>query len=224
MHFTDVGNKNNIKIYIDGLPCEEKLATQKCRQQIREKSCQNVRKALDVFIQRATDGQRVRKRHYIEIQKHLKDCFRWTPEQKRSCASFLIAEGWNVEECLTEADVAIAAGCRPGDAVVSRDSDFFAYEQVSTIWRVVGFGSRALIHCYHVNDILVELNLTRSQLTALCIVTGNDYNRNILTLGINTNYSLIKEVQVDQGKLTLKAHHIAHKVIGHFSKCFPVWF
>ncbi|KAF8927958.1 hypothetical protein BGZ58_009995, partial [Dissophora ornata] len=96
------------------------------------------------------------------------------------------------------ADVEIAKVCGPGDAVASRDGDFFAYQQVQTIWRVVGFGARANVHCYHVQEVLLSLGLTRDQLTALCVVTGNDYNKNISTLGICTNYELIKDITAGQ--------------------------
>ncbi|KAF8948695.1 hypothetical protein BGZ46_005327, partial [Entomortierella lignicola] len=190
-----IGTKNNLIVYIDGSQCQEKLATQELRRKNRDKACQDVRNALDIFHERTASGQRIRKRHFANIRKPLKACYQWTLEEKLACSKYLRSQGWCVVDCPTEADVAIAKAIKEGDVVVSRDGDFFAYQQVRTIWRVVGFGSRQTLQCYHLDDIMTYLNLTRHQLTALCTVSSNDYNRNIKTLGICTNYDLIKEIE-----------------------------
>ncbi|KAI8598032.1 hypothetical protein EDD21DRAFT_383772 [Dissophora ornata] len=193
-----IGNKSNLVIYIDGQQCQEKLATQNSRQMARVKAQQQAQTALDVFCERTTNGQRIKKQHFAKVRKPLRGCYRWSSEEKKACSVFLRSRGWSVIDCPAEADVEIAKVCGPGDAVASRDGDFFAYQQVQTIWRVVGFGARANVHCYHVQEVLLSLGLTRDQLTALCVVTGNDYNKNISTLGICTNYELIKDITAGQ--------------------------
>ncbi|KAF9965990.1 hypothetical protein BGZ73_001191 [Actinomortierella ambigua] len=105
----------------------------------------------------------------------------------------MTTKGWRVVQCSGEADVEIAKVCSPTDIVVSRDSDFFAYQSVDHIWRPMGYGNRSSVARYHISDILATLQLTRSQLTAMCIVTTNDYSANVPSLGIS-NYSLIKNI------------------------------
>ena len=47
----------------------------------------------------------------------------------------------------------------------------------------------------HLPDVLRVLNINRSQLTVLGVVSKNDYNRNIHSLGSATNFSIIKELK-----------------------------
>ncbi|KAI8596710.1 hypothetical protein EDD21DRAFT_419407 [Dissophora ornata] len=99
--------------------------------------------------------------------------------------------GWVVKVCTTEADVAIAQGAQPGDIVISADSDMLAYASVVTLWRPV---SRNLILVYSLPDLLRTIGLSRTQLAALAIVSRNDYQRNIYSLGPATNYRIIKAI------------------------------
>jgi 5'-3' exonuclease len=75
------------------------------------------------------------------------------------------------------------------DVVISADSDMLAYASTSTLWRPM---SRDQFLVYKLSDVLRELGLSRAQLTALAIVSSNDYNKNIYSLGPATNYSIIK--------------------------------
>lgn len=144
-------------------------------------------------------GLRVRKHHFIAIKRQLRSSFRW--DAQSSFASYMTTKGWRVVQCSGEADVEIARTCLPTDIVVSRDSDFFAYQSVVHICRPMGYGNRSSVACYHIPDILATLHLTRSQLTAMCAVTTNDYSSNIPSLGIASNYSLIKNI--DGGMYTV---------------------
>ncbi|KAF9347811.1 hypothetical protein BGX34_002874 [Mortierella sp. NVP85] len=64
-----------------------------------------------------------------------------------------------------------------------------AYASISTLWRPI---SRDQFLLYKLSDVLKELGLSRAQLTALAIVSSNDYNKNIYSLDPTTNYSIIK--------------------------------
>ncbi|KAG0333888.1 hypothetical protein BG005_005018, partial [Podila minutissima] len=104
----------------------------------------------------------------------------------------MVQAGWTVRLCATEADLAIAVDNQPGDIVVSADSDMLAYASTSTLWRPV---SNCLVLAYELADVRQELALSPAQLTALAVVSSNDYNKNIYSLGPATNYSIIKSLQ-----------------------------
>ncbi|KAF9914008.1 hypothetical protein FBU30_002847, partial [Linnemannia zychae] len=187
-------DKTNIIIYIDGELCEEKRSTHDTRQRRRSEAAYRARLALDNLNEHISRGLRVRKRTFSPVQKHLKACFRWEEKDRNDFILYMRGRSWEVVQCDFEADPQIASGCQNGDVVVSHDSDFFAYRQVQALWRPRGRG-RSLVLCYHVPQILKTLELTRPQLTALCIVTSNDYTKNIASVGINSNYAIIKNIQ-----------------------------
>ncbi|KAF9401843.1 hypothetical protein BGZ76_007427, partial [Entomortierella beljakovae] len=81
--------------------------------------------------------------------------------------------------------------CRPDDVVVSSDSDMMAYSTVSTLWRPI---SKSLILVYKLEDVRKTLNFSVAQLTALAVTSGNDYGKNVFSLGVATNYSIIKAI------------------------------
>ena len=91
----------------------------------------------------------------------------------------------------TEADLAIAIDANPGDIIISCSSDMLAYESIVTLWRRV---SKGMILVYSIPDLLSALGITCAQLTALAVVSRNDYNKNIWSLGPATNFSTIKSV------------------------------
>ena len=87
--------------------------------------------------------------------------------------------GWTVDVCETEADLAMAQDAQPDDIIISKDSDMMAYQSVKTLWRPV---SNNLILVYKLPDVLATLGITRTQLTALAVVSRNDYHKNIYSL------------------------------------------
>lgn len=62
---------------------------------------------------------------------------------------------------------------------------------VVTIWRPV---SKSVILAYKLPELLKTVGLTRTQLTALAVVSRNDYQRSIHGLGLATNYGVIKRI------------------------------
>ena len=108
--------------------------------------------------------------------------------------------GWTVRICDTEADLAIAADCQPDDVVISTDSDMLAYGSVSILWRPI---SKYLVLVYKLVDVCQQLGLSRDHLTTLAVVSLNDYNKNIYSLGPATNCSIIKRLDA-QGNTQAK--------------------
>ncbi len=190
------GTKENSIIYVDGVQAAEKQETALARQKTRKEAGERCEESLDVLEDRIRKGLRVRKRHFTDVRASMASAFYWSLDMRNSFVEYMTRKGWNVVACPTEADVAIAQGCQPGDIVVSADSDMLGYSTISIIWRPV---SRSLILVYDTLDVCQALGLSRVQLTALAVVSNNDYGKNIHSLGPATNLSIIKSVE-KQGK------------------------
>ncbi|KAF9165033.1 Elongation of fatty acids protein 2 [Actinomortierella ambigua] len=184
-----LGEKDDIIVYIDGAAPEEKQATHLERAERQSRALDMAKRDLDLLDQQISSGQRITKHQFSTVEKHVTNSFSWDPEAKDSLAKYLRKNGWHVVECETEADVEIARDCGPEDIVVTRDSDFLAYATVSTIWQLIGKG-RVLE--YSVESLLTDVKLSRTQLTVLCIVSQNDYSKNLYGLGPQTNYKIVK--------------------------------
>lgn len=100
--------------------------------------------------------------------------------------------GWTVKVANTEADLAIVIDVELDDIIISRDSDMIVYASIQTVWHPVSGGH---ILVYIVPDLLRTLDVTHPQLTALAVVSHNDYNRNIRSLSPVTNFSIIKSIK-----------------------------
>ncbi|KAI8599776.1 hypothetical protein EDD21DRAFT_355146 [Dissophora ornata] len=186
------GCKDDIIVYVDRVQAQEKELTAQARQETREKAIRRCEKALDILEDRVGSNLKVRKQHFVDVKTNMASTFYWSLPTRASFVEYLTQAGWKVEACETEADVAIAWDCKPGDVVVSADSDMMAYPTVSTLWRPI---SKDLILVYDLEDVRRTLNFSVAQLTALAVVSGNDYGKNIYSLGATTNYSIIKAIQ-----------------------------
>ncbi|KAF9214084.1 hypothetical protein BGZ59_004356 [Podila verticillata] len=104
----------------DGGACEEKFATHQKWLEVRVKATKNVTTFSDCVI----SGARTRKRHFSNVDKELKNAFRWDIEAQ-----------WIIVESDMEADVMIAMDYTEGDIVVSEDSDLLVYSRITVSWR-----------------------------------------------------------------------------------------
>ncbi|KAG0348287.1 hypothetical protein BGZ54_004674, partial [Gamsiella multidivaricata] len=170
----------NSALYLDGTPCQEKDLTHQRRQNNRMKALKLVESDIDVLKVRVKEKLRVRKQLFFRLKKNLAKGFYWTFEARQAFAAYLQQRGWSVEVCPTEADLKIAQDCLPGDVVLSRDSDMLLYQHISIIWRPI---SRGRILAYNVPDVLTTLGINRTQLIVLGVVSSNDYNANVPSLG-----------------------------------------
>jgi hypothetical protein len=83
--------------------------------------------------------------------------------------------------------VAIVIDATPGDIIITCDSDMLAYESIYTLWQPVSNDMTT-------PELLLALGITRTQFTALAVVSRNDYNRNIRTLGPTSNFSIVRSI------------------------------
>ena len=161
------------------------------RQKQREKAWERTATCLNTMEYRMENKLRLRKRHFADVRSGLSSSFYWSLESRENFAKHMASKGYTLRDVETEADLAIAIDAQPGDIIISADSDMLAYATVQTLWRPV---SKGLILSYSIPDLLQTLGVSQSQLTALAIVSHNDYNRNIPTLGPVTSFSIIKSI------------------------------
>lgn len=188
-------------LYVDGQPSKEKRATSIRRQEIRHKAAGQA--ALDLFRleESVSAKQKMRKQAYWTAKKNLDKAFTWSSVAKQRLVEFLRSKGWSVVECEAEADVMIARQTNPGDVVISRDSDMMFYSKVETLWRPL---SNNKILVYNIPDVLETLQIHRSQWVALGVVSKNDYTANITSLGMHSNYGIIKNLK-GEGSYSMEA-------------------
>ncbi|KAF9079548.1 hypothetical protein BGX23_003773, partial [Mortierella sp. AD031] len=151
-------------LYLDGPSPEEKRRT--CELRMAKRTC-----ALDKAEACIADLERVfkgggkfRKEHFRKLTKHINAAFYLSLDSRKALARYLRDKGWKVVECPSEADIAIASDCQPGDVVVSSDSDMLLYASVETRWRPLTRG-RFLV--YELSKVLKHLEMSRAQLTVL---------------------------------------------------------
>lgn len=185
-------------LYIDGEQTEEKKSTQDERAEKRTTAAQQAQKVLQTLEDRLDGDRKLHKHHFSDATKIINRSFYWSLESRQDFAAYLSNNGWTVRLCPFEADVAIAAECQPDDFVVSGDSDMIAYGSIQTIIRPF----RGKFLRYDLGVVLKHLGMSREQLTALAIVSRNDYNRNISSLGPKSNYDIIKTLEAS-GKLNV---------------------
>ncbi|KAF8937822.1 hypothetical protein BGZ58_002090 [Dissophora ornata] len=177
-------------LYFDGSLCEEKLSTQRRRQGIRSKAIDSASRRVAAFTERIASGARVRRRHFADIRRQLSKTFRWDPAARDGLVAFLRNNGWAVVQCETEADVKIAKDTIDGDIVISGDSDLFIYQNITVLWRPAR--NSGFQECKK-SDVLSGLGLQSSQqLTALGVVSTNDYGHSVYGLECETNFKVIK--------------------------------
>lgn len=194
-----LSDQSQLVLYIDGGPAREKLDTHISRKAARHQALQRADDALINLAHRIASNQRVRKSYFRKINKNLNQGFYWTLEHRMSFNNYMRDKGWTAILCDTEADIAIAADYQPGDIVVSTDSDFLVYTSIETLYRPTGRGQRRQYLVYDKSSVLATLCLTPKQILLLGIVSRNDYGRNIATLGIATNYELVKAIPDQEG-------------------------
>ncbi|KAI8600553.1 hypothetical protein EDD21DRAFT_430910, partial [Dissophora ornata] len=115
----------------------------------------------------------------------------------------------NAADTMSSHNVAMHMRCRSGDIVISKDSDTLVYKSISTIWRPI---SRKRLIVYEIPDVLAALGISRTRLTVLGIVSRNDCNCNIPSLGSETNVSVV--TTSDEADLrSMVQKHLVHEQV-----------
>jgi len=191
-HLISHGIPKTSVLYIDGPSPAEKSATRETRETKRTRALQKAQACISDMEVRVGGQRRVRKRDFNKLFKNIRDAFYWSQESRNSLAEYLRNNGWRAFICLSEADTAIAFECQPNDIVISGDSDMLIYDTVVTIWRPLSRG-RYLV--YELAEVLSHLEISRSKLTTLGIVSKNDYSSNLKRLGVITNHKIVKSLE-----------------------------
>ncbi|KAF9900204.1 hypothetical protein EC991_007789, partial [Linnemannia zychae] len=200
------GTKDNLRLYIDGPQAIEKQNTAEVREANRERALKRVAVSLNTFESRLNENKRIRKRHHSDIKAGLASSFYWSHTSRMLFAEYMTTRGWTVQICTTEADISIAQSIQANDVVISKDSDMLAYGSVVTLWRPV---SNNVILEYKVPDLLRTLSFTRAQLTALAVVSRNDYHQNIYSLGPVSNFGIIKKIGQSEDPRVIVAAYLS---------------
>ncbi|KAG9063354.1 hypothetical protein KI688_004236 [Linnemannia hyalina] len=169
-HLKKYGNPSRMVFYVDGAPALEKKETHHERNEKRVKALKTAKVAVETLSNRVSQGKPPTKQMFKNVEKSLRGGFK------------------------TEADIDIAAECQPKDVVLSQNSDFFAYDSVTTFWRPVGKRYEVKVLEYNREAVPAQIKLSTAKLTALACVSSNDQNKNIPSMGIATNYSIIKDL------------------------------
>ncbi|KAF8921758.1 hypothetical protein BGZ58_003893, partial [Dissophora ornata] len=207
---TRFGTKSNTVIHVNGSQAEEKTFTAEIRREARQKAIVRCEASVDELQRRIESDLKVRKQHFTAAWAGLASSFYWSQSMRDAFVEYMHQQGWNIVRCDTEADVAIARDCGTDDIVVSGDSDMLAYHSVSTLWRPV---ANNVVLVYKPSDICRVLGVFRVQLTALAVVSGNDYGKNIYSLGPATNFSIIKQIEEQDVRQTVHAYLEDSKVV-----------
>ncbi|KAK3810385.1 MAG: hypothetical protein J3Q66DRAFT_405139 [Benniella sp.] len=154
-------------------------------------------------------GQKLHKNHFQDATKSINKCFYWSLEARQDFASYMRENGWSMRLCQFEADVDIASDCRPEDFVISSDSDMMGYGTVGTLIRPF----RGKFYRYEMEDVASLLRLSRQQLTALAVVSKNDYNKNISSLGPKTNIKIIRSLDASDPEALVKGYLKSDQVV-----------
>ncbi|KAG0273526.1 hypothetical protein BGZ95_010671 [Linnemannia exigua] len=221
-----IGDKTRVRYYIDGEPAVEKRQTHADRHQGRQNAVDKAATAITKLESRLVAKQRIRKHHIADAYKNLRLAFHWRLEHRSSFVEYMSNEGYDIVLCPTEADVLIASECQPKDAVMSCDSDLLFYKSIPTVWRPVGPCKARQFVPYEKSALLGDLGLSTTQLTALAILSGNDYTKNIPHLAIYTNAKLIKDLQGGerQNERSIVQQYLSHpRVIRQINKEDGVW-
>ncbi|KAF9342687.1 hypothetical protein BGX34_007802, partial [Mortierella sp. NVP85] len=146
---SEIMDKSNTVIYVDGQDTKEKQATSDDRKARRQKAKAKATAALDK-LECILDQQRLPgKQLHVEIKKSIGGAFHLSQHDRLQLADYLEQQGWTVKVATTEADVEIAKDCGPLDVVLTKDSDALIYDNISTVWRLVG---KEKVQCYNTED------------------------------------------------------------------------
>ncbi|KAG9319415.1 hypothetical protein KVV02_002475 [Mortierella alpina] len=186
-----LGDKSRLILYVDGHQANEKQATHDARGATRAVAKAEAQKLLSEIKDRVKKDLSVRKWRLDNTDKSIKKSFYWNVHDRAPFCRHMEHSGWTVQTAATEADVAIAREIEPGDVAISRDCDMLIYGRICMLYRRISRG-RFLVH--DIQEVAASLDLTRAQLTILGVVSHNDYNRNISSLGTATNHKIIREL------------------------------
>ncbi|KAF9992542.1 hypothetical protein BGZ79_002964 [Entomortierella chlamydospora] len=187
-------NKAKVEIYIDGGRTKEKEKTTKARLATAKRQFKAAEAIIEDIESKVDGGETVTSATHKRCSRYLLQSFSLTTADRRSLANGLKSLGWVAVMAKGEAGLAIRARCEELKqqnirfAVVTSDSGLLAHEAVPMVYRPIRRGFLQ----YDVDQCAVDLGVSRRQLTALAIVSRNDYSRGTFCLDISINIEIIK--------------------------------
>jgi hypothetical protein len=178
-------------LYLDGSQPVEKASTAQVREAARMKALDHLSTSLETFETRMEADLRIRKQHFISIRKNLGSAFYWSLASRQHFAEYM-------ERCRLDCYTLQYGGgyfyC-PG-CPARRHCNLLRqrYDSLHICPNTLRPVSHDLLLVYSMSDVLKTIEFTRNQFTALAIVSRNDYQRNIYSLGPASNYSIIKAI------------------------------
>ncbi|KAF9928552.1 hypothetical protein FBU30_002290 [Linnemannia zychae] len=202
--------KASTTLHLDGPSPTVKDATNRERQAKRRQAFTKA----DTLLTKMEDAihnqhGKLRKRDFKTLNKAITNSFYFTRDLRQALTKHLCANGWNVCFCSFEADTCIGKKCGKDDVVVTRDSDSLIYNSISTIWRPTKGGYLV----YSVPQVLLKIQLSRSGLTALGIVSQNDYGKGIHNLGLKTNFKIMCQLDAEGKVKELICDYLKHTTV-----------
>ncbi|KAF8958918.1 hypothetical protein BGZ46_001876, partial [Entomortierella lignicola] len=195
MLYSRFASRDNVVIFIDGLRTEEKKTAQ-VRLTRSRTQLPRAKKIIDEMKANAKIGKAISNAKHKHCSRYLSQSVMLTNNDCTNLFNGLKKRGWDVVLGPGEADLAIRKRSskltRPF-AVVTGDSDLLAHCSVPVIYRPF----RGEFYEYDVDECAKALGILRLQLTALAIVSKNDYTNNPFRFGVATNLEIIKDMNPD---------------------------
>ncbi|KAF9189781.1 hypothetical protein BGZ49_003773, partial [Haplosporangium sp. Z 27] len=193
MLYSRFASRDNVVIFIDGQRTEEKKKTAQVRLTRSRTQLLRAKKIIDEMKANAKIGKAISSAKHKRYSRYLSQSVMLTNNDCTNLFNGLKKRGWDVVLGPGEADLAIRKRSskltRPF-AVVTGDSDLLAHCSVPVIYRP----SRGEFYEYDVDECAKALGISRLQLTALAIVSKNDYTNNPFHFGVATNLEIIKDM------------------------------
>ncbi|KAG0098493.1 hypothetical protein BGZ93_011315 [Podila epicladia] len=203
-----LGNKDELVLYVDGLPAAEKptptINASKTVLRLanaRSESSSHWRTASRPTSTFANTTSTLPTKNSVQPSAG--------PWDSRDFVDYMANNDYEIILCATEADIKIAADCKEVDVVITGDSDLLYYKIVPAVLRPIGRGKSRRYWLYDKAAVLDTLDLTAMQLTALAVISGNDYNRNVPYLGIETNRKIIRGLAAVEDETTIVEKYLA---------------
>ena len=183
-------NKDLTVLHVDGKASEQK------RQEHRRRN-QYLRKSLDGLEAKVNNpGTKPSK----QLFRACRNLYRLPRDNlHHDVISVLQQLGWSIHYCTHQADTCLAAVCQDSApdsiTIVTSDSDLMVYEGVQSL--VMPFGRSRELLIVDKKKLLQHLDLPSQQhLLLACIVTTNDYVKNIPYFGLSTNCDIVRGIDL----------------------------
>lgn len=183
--------KDQTVIHIDGLPSEQKRAEHQRRNSAVGRT----------LLKLQEDAKKPNAKPTRSLLRRCKNVYR-TPRSVMESEIFpgLISLGWTLHRCQHQADTCLAQVSQQAAdpsllLFITRDSDIIVYEGIDTITMPVGKAHELIT--VSKESILSHLDLPSDKHFLLaCLVTSNDYVRNIPYFGLLTNCEIIRSMDL----------------------------